>query len=893
VRAGRRPIADDMDVEPQNVTPSLDFDLMAVNNLLHRFFPVGFYYKAFHSKRLWPVYERLFRNAAGLGRVKLETTEAYYDKQYRHADVVVIGSGPAGLSAAHSAGDAGAHVLLIEQERFLGGHLRYQPDAQGGLSHVEQAQELIYQAQSHENVEVLTGTVAMGSYDDHWIAAFTDERLTKIRAGAMVAATGANDRTPVFSNNDLPGIMTADGAARLLNLYAVRPGTKPLVVSANDEGLQLALALRDAGIEVEIAEERDEAESPLADEMDRKGIAVHWRTTISAARGKKRVQGAQLLHLEADGSLPQSAQNVSSFDCDAIVLALGRTPNAGLLAQGQAKLAWDEEMRELRPVGLPEGIHAAGRVSGVHDVEAACLDGRIAGQNAARDSGIGAGADEQALQELEERRAQEREYPRTTCHYAVPGPGDFRFVDFAEDITEKDVHDAIAEGYDGVELLKRYTTISMGPDQGRYGSLNSVLMTAEATDRSVEETGTTTSRPPTLPVKMGTLAGRNLEPLRRTPLHHWHRRYGCRWTHAGPWARAERYERHTPEDEVRNVRSQVGIIDVSTLGKIKLAGPDVPELLSRLYTNKWRKLPIGKVRYGLMCNEEGIVNDDGVTAHLNEDEYYMTVTTGGADSIADGIRWWLQSGWDLRVHVVNLTSACAAVNVAGPNSRELIARLSDDLDLSNEAFPFMGARRCRLADVDALLLRIGFTGELGYEIHVPAGYAEPLWARLLEEGEDLGTMPFGLEAQRILRLEKGHIIVGQDTDSLTTPLEAGQEWAVKTDKDDFIGKSALSRQAQRGVEQCLVGFQMDDDAVVPPEGVLVVEGSARHDLQMAGYVTSARFSPTLGRSIGLAWVPHEQADPGSTITIRIEGALHRARVVEVPFYDPEGEALRS
>lgn len=892
VRAGRRPIADGMGVEPQNVRPSLHFDVMAINTLLHRFLPVGFYYKAFHSKRLWPFYERMFRHAAGLGKVYRQTSSSPYDKQYRHADVVVIGGGPAGLSAAIAGAEAGAQVLVIEQERFLGGGLCYRPGAHHERR-VDLVRTLTEQVDSLDNVDVLTNAVAMGYYDEHWIAAFTDERLYKVRGGAMVTATGSTNRVPVFSNNDLPGIMTADGAARLLNLYAVRPGRKVLIASANDEGLQLALDLRDAGVDVEVAEERDEDTAGWTSELSQAGIPVHWRTAISEARGRHQVEGVRLLQLRENGELPSSPRPARTIECDALVLALGFTPNANLMAQSHGRVEWDDASQEMRPVELPTGVHAAGRLTGIYDLAGVQLEGQIAGRNAAADAGIGSGADANDLHDLDERRNRERTQRRTTRHYAVPGPGEFRFVDFSEDVTEQDVYDAIAEGYDSVELLKRYTTISMGPDQGRYGSLNSVLMTAEATECSVQATGRTTSRPPTLPIKMGTLAGRNLEPLRRTPLHHWHERYGCHWLNVGQWKRAESYHRHTPSEEVRNVRSNVGLIDVSTLGKIRLSGPDVPELLSRLYTNKWRKLPIGNVRYGLMCNEEGVISDDGVTARLDEDEYYMTVTTGGADAIPDGIRWWLQSGWDLDVHVVNRTTDYAAINVAGPNARRLLERVAEDVDLSNEAFPFMGVRQGQVAGVEALLLRIGFTGELGYEIHVPAGYAQPLWTRLLEVGEDLDAMPFGLEAQRILRLEKGHLIVGQDTDSLSSPLDAGQEWVVKTDKDDFIGKSALLRQRERGVEHRLVGFQMADASVVPPEGVLVVEQAADNRLQMSGYVTSARFSPTLERSIGLAWVTCERAEPGSTIAIRIDGALHGAQVVGMPFYDPQGEALRS
>lgn len=900
VRAGRRRITDGLHVRSQQGIPSLRFDAMAVNGLLHRFLPAGFYYKAFHTKSLWPLYEKFLRHVAGLGRVDPTAMPGdRYDQQHRHADVLVVGAGPAGLSAALAAADAGARVVIVEQERFLGGRLRYHPGEVNGQPYVERAGQLIDALRNHESIEVLSGTVAMGrrAYDDHWVPAFTDRRFYKIRCRALVVATGALDRTLVFSNNDLPGILTASAAARLLNLYAVPPGNNVLVVSANDEGVRLALELWRAGIAVLLAEERQQSESDMAEALQAEGVPVRWRHTISAAEGSRHVTGARLLPLQPDGippdragGMPASARDIVEVPCDTIVLAVGYTPRAGLLYQSGADITWDPDRREMLPVTLPRGVFAAGGVSGSHDVSTALLEGQVAGAAAAAEAGFGTGVDEEGTARLAALKAGVRF--RTTRYYSIPGPGPFRFVDLSEDVTEKDLQDAIAEGYDSIELVKRYTTISMGPDQGRYSSLNTVLLTAEVTGRTVAETGTTTSRPPTFPVKMGVLRGRHMDPLRRTPLHHWHEGYGCRWLNAGSWRRPEEYHAHTPEQEVLAVRHDVGIIDVSTLGKLRLYGKDVPELLHRLYTNKWRVLPIGAVRYGVMCTEAGTFFDDGVCARLSEQEYYMTTSTANSSAVPEHIHWWLeQPGWDLDVHVVNVTAAYAAINVAGPRSRELISRLAEGIDLSNEAFPFMAVRACRLAGVDALLLRIGFTGELSYEAHVPVGYAEHVWMQLLEQGQDLGVMPFALEAQGILRLEKGHVI-GQDLDALASPLETDLAWAVKFDKDDFVGKTACVRKMRKGLTRALVGFTMDDPAIVPPEGTLVVEEAPGGDLTQAGWVTSARFSPTLERSIGLAWVPAACQTPDTPITIWVEEEPHQAHVAELPFYDPEGKALR-
>lgn len=889
VRAGITGIEEGMKIRPLSGTPSLRFDVLALNERLHRFLPVGFYYKAFHSKRLWPLYESILRRMTGLGEVDPTSPPQRFDAQYKHADVVVAGGGPGGLSAALAAASSGARVILLEQEPFLGGSLRYAAARREGQSTLDVVQELVGDVQANEKIEVLQGTVAIGHYDDHWLPAFTDSRLYKIRGGSFVVATGGLDRTLVFTNNDLPGILTASAAARLLNLYAVLPGQSILVVSANDDGLLLARALRQAGAVVTVAEEREAGESPLAGQVTEAAVPVRWRHTISAAKGKDRVTGALLLSLQDDGSLPV-AQPAVEVACDTIVLAAGYTPNAGLLYQSGAKLCWDDRLREMLPQELPPGIQAAGAVAGSHTLERTLLEGEVAGRSAASQAIGSAGPGAENLRRLQELKSGATPY--AVRNVSIPGPGHFRFVDFSEDVTEEDLHHAIEEGFSSIELVKRYTTISMGSDQGRYSSLNTVLLTAEARGQTVRETGTTTSRPPVSPVKMGTLAGRRHDIVRRMPLHEWHRQYGCDWIHAGRWKRPDLYHRHTPAEEVRAVRNDVGLIDVSTLGKVRLYGVDVPELLSRLYTNRWHSLSEGKVRYGVMCSEAGTIVDDGVTARLGQHEYYMTTTSANSNAVPERILWWQeQPGWHLDVHQVNVTTQLAAINVAGPKSRRLLQRLSAGVDLSNEAFPYMAARQGSVAGVPALLLRIGYTGELSYEVHFPAGYAEHVWTELLKSGQDLGVMPVSLEAMGILRLEKGHII-GQDIDPLTSPLEVDLEWIVKPDKDDFLGKVGLQHKQRNGIRRQLVGFEMHDPATVPAEGSIVVEEAATGDMEKTGWVTSTRFSPTLDKAIGLAWVPVERREPGSEILLRSEGRLHRARVASLPFYDPQGEALR-
>ncbi len=460
-------------------------------------------------------------------------------------------------------------------------------------------------------------------------------------------------------------------------------------------------------------------------------------------------------------------------------------------------------------------------------------------------------------------------------------------VDFSEDVSSRDLEAAVAEGFDSAELAKRFTTATMGPLQGKLETVNTVAAVARATGRSIADTGTTTWRPPYVPVTLGALAGPAFEPVRYSPMQPWHEAHGAVPLVAGAWIRPDRYG--DAAAEVRNVRENVGIIDVTPIGKLDLRGPDIPKLLNLLYVNKWSKLEIGRVRYGVMCADDGVVLDDGVTGRLGDEHYLMSTTSSGAATVWEWAENWLQTEHpDWRVHVTPVTTAYASINVAGPKSRQLIERLTEGVDLANEAFPYMHVRTGTIAGVpDSVLWRIGFTGELSYELHVPASYGLGVWEALLHHGADLGAAAFGVEAQRILRLEKGHFIVGQDTDGLTRAFSAGLEWAVKLDKDDFVGKPELAWQGSSGSR--LVGVQPVDGSVVPDEASLVMDGTA-----IAGRITSSRMSPTLGRSVCLAQVDAHLAEPGTVITVRLpSGRSIEARVMpQHAHVDPDGGRMR-
>jgi sarcosine oxidase subunit alpha len=875
VRAGHRLLADGMRVSSQNTWPSLRFDVKSVNQLAGRFLSAGFYYKTFMSPSwLWPAYEQVLARFAHGGAVGRDTPHEYYDKRYAHPDVLVAGGGPAGMAAALAAADAGARVLLAEEDHQLGGHLRWGDAAD--LAALAQLRAAVASATQDGRIEVLTDSSVLGRYDDNWVAVVqrglpgVPERLIKARAGTLVVAPGLIERPYVFAGNDVPGVLLSTAVRRLVNLYAVRPGERAVVLTANPSGDAAADDLRRIGVEVaEVVDARRGGDV----------LRVHGRSSVRAVE-------------LADGR---------RIEADLLVTATGWTaPTALLNMAGDRPVYSPRAARFLPGGGYGEDVLVAGGLAGDGGRDELVGHARAVGAEAAR----------RALRRRVDRLAQlptRAEPPTSTSgRPAVPipelpvdeHPALFRgrthgMVDFSEDVSSKDIQAAAREGYDSVELVKRYTTATMGPAQGKLETVNTVAVLAEATGRSIAETGTTTWRPVHVPVTLGALAGRIFEPVRRSPMQPWHASHGAAPLVAGQWIRPEHYG--DPAAEVRAVRERVGIIDVTPIGKLDLRGPDVPELLNLLYVNKWSKLGIGRVRYGVMCAEDGVVFDDGVTGRLGEDHYLMSTTSSGAGAVWEWVENWLQTERpEWRVHVTPVTTAYASINVAGPKSRELLGRLTD-VDLSPEGFEYMHVRTGRVAGVDdCVLWRIGFTGELSYELHVPAGFGPHVWGALLEHGADLGVAPFGVEAQRILRLEKGHLIVGQDTDGLTRAYSAGLDWAVKLDKPDFVGRPELVWQHERDQGNPsgsrLVGLAMVDPSVVPEEASQIVVDGHR----IVGRITSSRRSPTVGRAVCLAQLDVSLSAPGTEVTVRLrDGNEARARVTEhLAAVDPEGARQR-
>jgi len=889
VRADVEMLAEGMRVAAVNTVGGVVRDRRAVLDRLSPFLPVGFYYKAFHSRRWFPRWERLFREFSGLGVVDLETPRRATAKRYDFTDVLVIGAGASGLSAALAAADAGAETVLVDENARLGGSLTY--TRRGDAAVRQQFQSLLTTVQRHPRIRCLTATTAVGYYADHWVALDTPEFLVKLRARGVVVAQGAFEQPAVFRNNDLAGTLLVTGAQRLMHRYSVAPATRIAILTANADGYRAAQEAIAFGIEVRAVLDLRPSPGPeslaLTESLRASGVTVQWGAAVREAHAAK---GGCIERLSwapwADGAwlaaTGGTGANAAAHDLsvDGLWISVGYAPANALLRQAQATFRYDDKLAQYVPCELPDGLFACGKVNGSYSLEARLADGVRAGSAAAAHCGHGHAS---AVPSSPEREMVSHPFP------IMDHPQGKNFVDFDEDLQVKDLENAAREGFDSSELLKRYSTVGMGPSQGKHSNANADRILARFRGESPAAIRPTTSRPFFHPVKMSHLAGRGFTPERRTPADADHARLGAVWMPAGNWRRPEYYSLGGATRaaciaaEVQAVRSGVGVIDVGTLGKIEAHGPLAADFLNHVYTGRFDNLKVGMTRYALMLDESAVVIDDGVVARLADDVFYFSTTTGNSAAIFRELGR-LATWWGMAVPLVNLTGHLAAFNLAGPRAREVLAKLTA-LDLSPAAFPYLGAREAIVAGVQARLLRVGFVGELGYEIHVPAQAGATFWRALLEAGREAGIRPFGVEAQRRLRLEKGHIIVGQDTDGVTNPLELGVDWALKLDKPFFIGQRSLRILAQQPARQTLVGFSMvGEPAATIRECHLVID-----DGEIAGRVTSVSRSATLERLIGLALVQPAVARR-KQFTIRADrGIPVTVDVASLPFYDAAGE----
>jgi len=867
----------------QNFNGSLDSDKDAYLGKFSKFMPVGFYYRSFYKpKGMWKIWEPIIRKKAGLGVLDLSFKPEYYDKAYLFTDLAVIGAGPAGLQAALTAANGGAKVLLVEQQPLLGGALNYARfDAEDARS-ASLRQELVSAVEAHQNIRVLIQATCNAWFTDNYLPVIQGKRMYKVRARQCLVCSGAFDQPVTFRNNDLPGIMLTSAAQRLMRLYAVKPGKRAVVLTGNDDGYLAALDLHEQGVDVAaVVDMRATADDrSLLRNLEQCGITVHASSTVYEAlhsKGMRHITGVELRKITGQGTV--DAHSVS-LDCDLLCMSAGYMPVYQLLCQAGGKLSYNETLAEFTISGLPEILSVAGSANSCHALNNVLADAHNGAINALKLLGLSAAAPPQAL--TAEARVN---FPWPI----FPHPKGKDFVDFDEDLQVRDIVNATRIGYRDVQLVKRYSTVGMGPSQGRHSALPTARLVAQATQRSISETGVTTARPPFEAEKLAHVAGRAFDPYRQTPMHQRHLQAGAKMMPAGIWQRPAYYgspaeRERCMQEEALHVRTKVGIIDVSTLGGLDVRGPDAAELLNRMYTFAFLKQPVGRSRYALMTDEHGVVIDDGVCARFAENHFYVTATTSGVDRIYQQMLKW-NAQWRLNVDIANVTAAISAVNVAGPDARRVLESLCSEIDLSAEAFPYLGVRQGKVGGIAARFLRVGFVGELGYEIHVAARHAEQLWDLLMEAGKAFDIRPFGVEAQRLLRLEKGHVIISQDTDGMTHPAEIDMGWAVSRNKPFFVGRRSVDILESQPLKRKLVGFTLPKGSAQPLEGHLVLKGP-----DISGNVTSCEFSPTLNAIIGLAYAALDQSTPGQQIPIRVEGGVMvQATVSTLPFFDPANQ----
>jgi sarcosine oxidase, subunit alpha len=903
----------------QNRWPTLRFDVGAINNALSRLLPAGFYYKTFMwppTPRWWLRYERLIRHAAGMGRSSDVQDPDRYEHQYANCDVLVIGGGPAGLTAANAAADAGACVIVCDENPAFGGGLRglHGDSAKvNGKPCATWIEDVVRDLSGNDDVTLLPRTTAFGYYDGNLVGlqervtdhlgvsvAYTPrQRIWKVRARAVVLASGAHERGIAYANNDLPGTLLAGASRTYVERHAVKPGTRAVVFTNNDSAYAAALSLAGSGVAIgAIVDARADHEltGTLVIQARDRGLPIMAGSAIVVAHGGTRVAAVDIESLSGGGR--------TRIDCDLVCVSGGWNPAVHLFSQARGTLRYDESLATFVPDRSPLSIVTAGGVKGRFGLADALADGHAAGRDAAEKSGFGEREPPPAPQA--ESIASGRLHPL----WSVPAPnkGAKRFVDPQNDVTVSDIALAVREGYESVEHLKRYTTLGMGTDQGKTSSIVGLALLAEALNRPIPRVGTTTFRPPYTPVTLGAFPGEevgpHLEPTRYSAMHDWHVEHGARFINAGLWKRPHSYPRagETPEDaanrEARNVRTNVGLVDVSTLGKIELQGRDVAEFLNRVYSNRWDTLGVSRCRYGVMLRDDGMVLDDGTTSRLAPTHYLMTTTTVNAAHVMQHLEALLQIDWpDLEVYATSVTEQWSAAALSGPKAREVLAAVVD-IDVSNAAFPFLAVGQCQVRSAEgaipARLFRMSYSGELAYEIHVPANRGRAMWEAVLAAGARFAIMPYGTEAMSTLRIEKGHVVIGPEADGRTTADDLGMGKLVNAGKW-CVGKPLLSRRALVATDRWqLVGLTALDRAVMPRGAKIVADPGHPLPNPMQGHVTSWCWSPNLEAWIALALVANGRARHGETLwaVAPLADAKARVRIGPPTFIDPEGERLR-
>ena len=919
LRATQVELYEGLCAESQNRWPSLRFDVGRANDLLSPLFPAGFYYKTF----MWPrsgwarLYEPLIRATTGLGRAPTLPDPDRYTNLYAHCDVLIVGSGPAGLAAALAALDSGARVILCDEQAEPGGSLLAVSTARiDGVTTEAWLERTVAALARHPRVRVLLRTTAFGYFPHNAIGLnerLTDhlahpasrqarERLWQVRAREVVLATGAIEQPLVFPGNDRPGIMLAGAVQTYLNRYGVRAGSRAVVVTATDSAYQAALDLHAAGVQVgAIADLRGSADGALPQMARRAGIETSTRATVLGTRGSLRVSGIELGTVDARGQV----RNRRTLSCDLVLMSGGFTPSVHLFSQSRGQLKWNDALGAFVPASSAERERSAGACRGVNGLAAVLEDGATAGAAAAKASGHDGVAPHFAVTSYKVTGDEARADVSPAASSQTPAStGSKAFVDWQNDVTANDLALAAREGFRSIEHIKRYTTVGMATDQGKTSNLNSLGIVAGRLGKSIPEVGLTTFRMPYTPVTFGSFAGMArgdlFDPVRTTPMHEWAKAGNAVFEDVGLWKRA-RYFPRAGEDmhaavarECLAVRSACGIFDASTLGKIAVAGPDAAEFLNRLYINNWSNLAVGRARYGILLREDGFIYDDGVVARTAPDRFHVTTTTGGAARVLAMMEDYRQTEWsELNVWLTSTTEQWAVIAVQGPSARRVLQPLVAGIDISHAALPHMGVANGTICGIPMMLFRVSFSGELGYEINVPANCGRAVWEAVYASGAAHGITPYGTETMHVLRAEKGYVIVGQDTDGTVTPDDAGLAWAIGRNKMDFVGKRSLERAAMKTPQRKqFVGLRTLNPGTVLEDGAQVVESARQKPpMKLCGHVTSSYFSAALGHSIALAMVAGGRARHGQTLFVPMPDGDIAVQVTSPVFYDRDGARL--
>ncbi|WRQ47575.1 sarcosine oxidase subunit alpha family protein [Rhodobacterales bacterium FZCC0083] len=913
-RATTTELFDGLVAESQNHWPSLEFDIGAINSKLARFLPAGFYYKMFiHPRPLWKhVYEPFIRRSAGLGKAPKMRDSDTYEHFYAFYDLVIVGGGIAGLMAAKAAASSGAQILVMEQSAHWGGRCVVEPDQINGKDPEHFIEDLVAELTAQPNVTMRTRLMGAGVYDHGYLLGYERlrdhapsqtgprHRLWRIRAGKILTATGAIERPLSFAGNDLPGVILASALRDYVENFGVSMGDRTVVLTNNDDAYRTAIALKAAGLDVPvILDARSAGGGALAEAAQKLGIRVETGKAVAFVKGRGVVTGVAICDQAGQGTV------LEEIACDCLAMSGGWSPVVHLWSHCGGKLVWDEALAMFRPDPEKAPLNqkgegfvlAAGAANGHFSLGAVMQDALQQGAEA-----VGITAASKSLPEVD----QTAEAAMKAVWMMPQGAGvklrSKAWLDFQNDVKVSDVQLAAQEGFESVEHAKRYTTLGMATDQGKLSNINGLAVLAGALNADIPAVGTTTFRPPYTPISMGAIAGAArdeiFQPVRQTPMHDWHIEQGAYMEPVGQWRRPYCYPRadETHQDavarEIRQTRNSVGLLDASTLGKLLVQGPDAAKFLDMLYTNMMSTLKIGKCRYGLMCSENGFLMDDGVVVRLGEQSFLCHTTSGGAEHIHAHMEEWLQTEWwDWKVYVANLTEQYAQVGVVGPKARDVLEKLGG-LDVSKEALGFMEYAEGRLGAFDVRVFRISFSGELSYEIAVPAGQGLAFWQALCAAGEEFGIMPYGTEALHVMRAEKGFIMIGDETDGTVIPQDLGLDWAISKKKSDFLGKRAQERRHMVDPDRWkLVGLETLDGSVLPDGAYAVGEGeNANGQRNTIGRVTSTYFSPTLNRGIAMGLVAQGPERMGEILNFPdLSGNEVKVKLVDPVFYDKNGD----